>query len=139
VHPDSRYTISPAFFHYLYTRHLASRVINWAMRHTIIPDCRDSQAGLKGFSAQAAEAIFSRQIIKGFSFDVEALFLAGRMGLCVREVAVEFRYFNEPTTVEFVQDGLGMVKDVLRVRWNALRGRYRLSSSTGGDRPIATE
>lgn len=124
VHPDSRYTISPAFFHYLYTRHLASRVINWVMRRTIIPGCFDSQAGLKGFSEKAAREIFSRQIIRGFSFDVEALYLARLMGLGIREVAVEFRYFNEPTTVEFVKDGAGLVMDVLRVRWHGLKGRY---------------
>ncbi len=126
VHPDSRYTISPAFFHYLYTRHRASRVINWLMRRTIIPGCFDSQAGLKGFSEKAARQIFSRQIIRGFSFDVEALYLARLMGLGIREVAVEFRYFNEPTTVEFVKDGAGLVMDVLRVRWHSLKGRYCL-------------
>jgi dolichyl-phosphate beta-glucosyltransferase len=136
VHPDSRYTISPAFFHYLYTRHLASRVINWGMRRTLIPHCRDSQAGLKGFRAEAAEAVFSRQIIRGFPFDVEALYLAEKLGLRIREVAVEYRYFNEPTTVVFLQDGLGMIRDVLRIRMHHLRGRYRLPVRDGGRRLI---
>ncbi len=129
VHPDSRYTISPAFFHYLYTRHLASRAINWAMRHMVIPNCSDSQAGLKGFRAQAAETIFSRQTVKGFPFDVEALFLASKMGCRIREVGVEFRYFNEPTTVAFMQDGVGMLRDVARVRLHHLRGRYQIKSA----------
>ncbi len=136
VHPESRYTISPAFFHYLYTRHLASRVINWALRHTLIPNCSDSQAGLKGFRAEAAKEIFSRQRVKGFPFDVEALFLAGRMGYRTREVAVEFRYFNEPTTVQFLQDGTGMIADVVRVRLNSLRGRYHLPESHGRRRLV---
>lgn len=126
VHKDSRYTISPASFHYLYTRHLASRIVNFFMRHTIIPDCSDSQAGLKGFTAAAAEAIFSQQIVKGFPFDVEAMYLAEKMKLKIKEVAVEYRYFNEPTTVVFMQDGFSMARDVARVHMHNLRGRYRL-------------
>jgi dolichyl-phosphate beta-glucosyltransferase len=126
VHPQSRYTISPAFFNYLYTRHLASRLINWAMRRTILPRCSDSQAGLKGFRAQAAEEIFSRQRIKGFSFDIEALYLAEKMAMRIKEVPVDFKYESEPTTVVFMQDGLGIARDILKVRLGAAMGRYRL-------------
>lgn len=129
VHPESRYTISPSFFRYLFTRHLASRVINWLIRHTLIPNCSDSQAGLKGFSAEAAIAIFSRQKIKGFPFDVEALFLANKMGFRVREVAVDFQYFNEPTTVAFMQDGIGMLSDIMSIRLNALKGQYNIHTA----------
>lgn len=131
VHPETRCTLSPAFFHYLYTRHIASRVINWLMRRTIIPHSRDSQAGLKGFRADIAREIFSRQIVHGFPFDVEALYLAEKMGCSIREVAVEYRYFNEPTTVVFLQDGLRMAKDVFRVRFNHLLKRYKLPEKGG--------
>lgn len=126
VHPDSRYTISPAFFHYLYTRHLASRIINWFLRHTIIPRCRDSQAGLKGFRAGTADAVFSRQRIFGFSFDIEVLFLAEKLGYETREVAIYYRYFNEPTTVAFLKDGMGIIADIIRIHLNKFRGCYRL-------------
>lgn len=132
VDPDSRYTISPAFLRYIYTRHLSSRIINWFMRHTIIPHCRDSQAGLKGFTAEAAEIIFSRQTIFGFSFDVEALFMAEKMGYSIREVAVEFRYFNEPTTVAFLRDGLNLVSDIFKVRLNHFLGKYKLPQKNDG-------
>ncbi len=136
VDPDSRYTISPAFFHYLYTRHLASRLINWLMRRTIIPHCRDSQAGLKGFRADIAKEIFSRQIVRGFPFDVEALYLAEKMGCSIREVAVEYRYFNEPTTVIFLKDGLQMARDVFRVRINHLSKRYKLPEKGGAKKLV---
>lgn len=126
VHPDSRYTISPNFFHYLYTRHVASRLINWTLRRLIIQHCRDSQAGLKGFSDEAAKAIFSRQMIRGFTFDVEVLYLAEKMGLTIREVPVDYQYFNEPTTVQFLSDGCGMLKDIFRIYRNNISGKYRL-------------
>lgn len=125
VHENSRYTISPGFFHYLYTRHVASRLINLFLRKTAIPNCRDSQAGLKGFCAKAAEEIFSRQTIAGFSFDVEALFLARKLGFKTREVPVDYHYFDEPTTVVFFKDGLGMLKDVLKIQLNNLMGKYK--------------
>lgn len=125
VHEETRYTISPSFFHYLYTRHLASRIINWFLRWTIIPHCHDSQAGLKGFTAEAADLIFERQRIKGFSFDIEILYLAEKLGLKIREAGIEYRYFSEPTTVAFLQDGLKLVSDIIRIYANSLRGLYR--------------
>lgn len=127
VHENSRYTISPGFFHYLYTRHIASRLINFFLRKTVIPDCRDSQAGLKGFGAKAAEEIFSRLSICGFSFDVEALFLARKLGFKMREVPVDYHYFDEPTTVVFFKDGIGMLRDVLKIHFNNLTGRYKIT------------
>ena len=125
VHEETRYTISPSFFHYLYTRHLASRIINWFLRWTIIPHCHDSQAGLKGFTANAANLIFERQMIKGFSFDIEVLYLAEKLGLKTKEAGIEYRYFSEPTTVAFLQDGLKLVSDIARIYANSLRGSYR--------------
>lgn len=133
VHPDSRYTMSPAFFHYLYTRHVASRIINWFLSHTIIPNCHDAHAGLKGFKSEAAEAIFGQQIIHGFTFDVEALFLAKRMGKRICEVPIEFRYFNEPTTVAFLSDGMNIIRDIFRIRAHHLRGGYKFPTRT--DKP----
>lgn len=131
VHPETRYTMSPAFFHYLYTRHLASRIINFVMRRTILPHCNDSQAGLKGFKADVAEAIFSRQTIKGFSFDIEVLYLAERMGTNIREVPVDYKYFNEPTTVGFLKDGLGILRDVFGIRFRDALGQYKLPQNIG--------
>ena len=126
VHRDSRYTISPAFFNYLFTRHVASRLINFFLRHTIIPHCSDSQAGLKGFRAAAAREIFSRTKLTGFPFDIETLYLAEKLKYRIKEVAVDFHYFNEPTTVVFMQDGLSVLRDIAKIKLNGLFGRYRL-------------
>jgi dolichyl-phosphate beta-glucosyltransferase len=49
---------------------------------------RDSQCGFKFFTAAAAEAVFSRSVVNGFSFDVELLGIAARLGLTIREVPV---------------------------------------------------
>lgn len=122
---ESRYLMSPTFFHYLYTRHLLSRAYNALVRWTLLPGILDSQAGLKGFSARAAETIFPRMTIRGFGFDVEALLIARRHGLGTVQVPVHFRYDSEPTTVRLAQDGGTLLSDLARIRWNDLRGRYR--------------
>ena len=124
VLPDSRYEMSPTFFHYLYTRHVQSRVFNALVRMFLLPGILDSQAGLKGFTARAAHIVFSRLTIPRFGFDVEALFIAKAHGLSIQQTAVHFRYDDEPSTVRLVQSAMTMALDVLAVRWNGWRGRY---------------
>src|SRR5207247_11251156 len=118
VLPESRYLMSPSFFHYLYTRHVMSRVFNRVVRLVFLPRILDTQAGLKGFTARASELIFPRLTIAGFGFDVELLYVARKHGLKVTQQAVHYRYDDEPTTVRFVADAVGMLEDLARIRWN---------------------
>ena len=124
VLPESRYLMSPTFFHYLYTRHLMSRAFNRVVRTFLLPGILDTQAGLKGFTAAAAELCFGRTTIPGFGFDIECLYIAQQHGLTIRQTAVNFRYDDEPTTVCFVRDGRRMLQDIWQVRTSAWRGQY---------------
>ena len=124
VLPESRYVMSPSFFHYLYTRHLMSRFFNRVVRTLLIRDVLDTQAGLKGFTAAAAERIFPRLTIARFGFDVEVIFIAQQSGLTVKQTDVTFRYDDEPTTVDFAQSAVTMAGDLLKIRLNHWRGRY---------------
>ena len=125
VLPESRYDISPAFFRYLFTRHVMSRTFNWAVRHGLLPGILDTQAGLKGFTARAAEIVFPRLTVQGFGFDVELLYVARQHGLTITQKPVHYRYDHEPSTLRFTRDAITMLGDLLRIRWNGLRGRYR--------------
>lgn len=125
VLPESRYLISPAFFRYLYTRHLMGRFFNLLTRILLVPGIWDTQAGMKAFRRDAAARLFSRQTLHRFSFDVEILFLARQFRLQIAQVPVDFGYFREPTTVRFVRDSVSMMLDLLRIRRNHLLGRYR--------------
>jgi dolichyl-phosphate beta-glucosyltransferase len=124
VLPDSRYTMSPSFFHYLYTRHLMSRGFNLLARAILLRDVLDSQAGLKGFTAAAAEIVFPRITIPRFGFDVEALFVAQKHRMVVKQTAVFFKYDEEPTTVKFAQSAFTMAAELVQVRLNDWRGKY---------------
>ena len=124
VAADSRYIMSPAFFNYVYTRHLASRVFNLMVRSLLSLPVRDCQAGLKGFSKAAALTVFPRLTLDGFTFDVELLCVAKVHGLRITEVPVQFRYFSEPTTVVFLRDTFRAVADLVRVKLKAAAGEY---------------
>ncbi|MBX7106459.1 MAG: glycosyltransferase [Gemmataceae bacterium] len=87
----------------------------------------DTQAGLKGFRLEAAREIFSRLRLSGFAFDVEALFLARRLGFSIAEIParVSRSHRRKPSNVSMWREPVRMAGSLLRVRWNAITGRYR--------------
>src|SRR4051812_46742428 len=125
---ESRYLMSPSFFHYLYTRHLMSRAFNRVVQTFLLPGILDTQAGLKGFTAEAAALCFSRTTIPGFGFDIECLYIAQQHGLAIKQTAVHFRYDDEPTTVRFARDSNRMLQDIWKVKTNAWRGQYAVAN-----------
>ena len=121
---QSRYTMSPRFIPYLFTRHVGSRIFNRIVQSVLLKGIEDTQAGLKGFRADAADAIATRLSIDGFAFDIESLVIAQRHGFEIAQVPVEFRYDDEPTTVRYVRDAWRMCRDVALIRLRAWRGAY---------------
>jgi len=105
-------------------RHLIGRIFNTMVRWLVLPGLQDTQCGFKCFRNEVAEAVFPLQTLDGMSFDAEVLFIARKMGFDVQEVAIDW-YFNADSRVRLVQDSLRMGWDLLTIRWNALRGRYR--------------
>ena len=52
------------------------------------------------------------------------LFLAQKRGYRIVEVPINW-YYKANTRIHPIRDSIDMFMDVLRIRWNALRGRYR--------------
>jgi dolichyl-phosphate beta-glucosyltransferase len=103
-------------------RHLIGRVFNAHVRLFALPGIADTQCGFKLFSAEAAEALFPRLTISGFAFDVELLVMARQAGFEVRETGIVWHGRADSRVA--VSRGAAAFGDVLRVRWNALTGRY---------------
>ncbi len=83
----------------------------------------DTQCGFKMFTRDAAQSVFSRQLIDGFSFDLEVLYLARRMGIRVTEVPVQ--WFDAPgSKVDSAKVAVRFLQDLVRIRVNAAKGRY---------------
>jgi glycosyltransferase involved in cell wall biosynthesis len=104
-------------------RENVGRVFNLLMRVATGLPFHDTQCGFKLFEAKAAREIFRRQLLDGFGFDVEVLFIASRLGYRMLEVPV--RWNNVEGTTVSMWRGIAAFADPLRVRWNGLTGKYR--------------
>jgi glycosyltransferase involved in cell wall biosynthesis len=105
-----------------WSRHAIGRVFNWCVKLLVLRGVDDTQCGFKLFSVHAAETLFRLQRLDGFGFDVEILFLAQRAGLVIRELPVTWAYSRE-SKVNIASGGRGFL-DLLRIRWNQIRGMY---------------
>jgi len=99
------------------------RIFNLLVRALAVPGVRDTQCGFKLFSGEAAEAVFSRCRLDGFSFDVEALYVARRLGYRIAEVPVVWR--NDAASRVTLLRGAAAFLDLVRIRANDWAGRYR--------------
>ena len=104
-------------------RDRVGRLFNLAMRIVTGLPFRDTQCGFKLFEAGAARAIFSRQLLDGFGFDVEVLFIARRLGLKCLEVPVKWN--DVAGTKVSLWRGVAAFLDPVKVRWNGLAGKYQ--------------
>jgi dolichyl-phosphate beta-glucosyltransferase len=96
-------------------RQSMGKVFNALVRTLVFGGFHDTQCGFKLFTSKAARDIFSVMKIKGFAFDVEALFLAKKMGYGIKEVPV--RWFNSPLSkVRVLRDSSRMFLDLLKIR-----------------------
>lgn len=101
--------------HQPWYREVMGKLFNLLVQAVALPGIRDTQCGFKGFRAVAAEAIFSRAVIDGFSFDVEALFLARRLGFTIEEIPVEW-YNDERSTLDPLSDSIAMLRELMKIR-----------------------
>ena len=104
-------------------RHIIGRVFNWLVRMLVLPGLQDTQCGFKCFRADVVEKVFPLVAIKGWTFDVEALFIARRFGYSIREIPIPW-YYNSHSNVSVLRDSLQMGSDLLKIRWKAMNGRY---------------
>ena len=72
-------------------REVMGRLFNRLVQALLLPGLRDTQCGFKLFTDRAAQAAFSVSSLDGFSFDVEALYVARHRGLRIAEVPVTWR------------------------------------------------
>lgn len=100
-----------------------------------IREISDTQCGFKAFKQDAAESLFSKindlhggfNTISGSSvtsgFDVELLYMAEKMGYKIKEVPVKWLYV-ETRRVNPINDSIDGVMELLKIRYNQLKGRY---------------
>ena len=99
-------------------RHLVGRVFNSLIRILALPGLNDTQCGFKCFRAPIAEELFNEMTIKGWSFDVEILYLAQQRGYKIVEIPIPW-YFNPDSHISVVKDSLQMALDIFKIRFRS--------------------
>jgi glycosyltransferase involved in cell wall biosynthesis len=116
-------------------RHFMGRVFNLIVRILLLPGLQDTQCGFKLFRREAVRTILDKSRLyregtaevrgpRVTAFDVELLVVARRQGFRIRSISVAWTYGTQ-SKVNPVRDTLSNLSDVLLVKWNDLRGRYR--------------
>lgn len=91
----------------------------------IVPlEIKDTQCGFKLFRKDIAHIITRKQRIFGWGFDVEFLYIAKSHGFSIAEVPVDW-YNDKGSKLHAFRDGLRMLKELFKIRINAILGRYR--------------
>lgn len=114
-HPDSRLQVPPTLLGYTFRRRVQSLLFRGVVRWLLPLPYGDTQAGLKGMSAAAAERVVPELECDGFGFDCELLTACARAGITVTETPVCVRYDNRASTTR-TSTGFRMLREVWRIR-----------------------
>ncbi len=88
-----------------------------------LPNTPDSQCGFKFFRGPVAHDLFGAAVIDRWMFDLEILRLARHRNYAVKQLPVEWT--NDPDSrLRLTVDTLRMIRDLARIRWRFLTGRY---------------
>lgn len=125
--PDSQLEV-----HQTFLREFAGRTFNRILRLLVGLPFHDTQCGFKAFRREAARDIFASQSISGWGFDAEILLIAKRRNYKIIETPV--RWINSADSrLSIWRDAPKMLIDLLKIRWNDMRGCYK-SSASNADR-----
>jgi glycosyltransferase involved in cell wall biosynthesis len=106
-------------------RRIASAIFTSFVSRFAVTGISDTQCGLKGFRAAAAERLFRLSVVDGFIFDVEVLYLAYKLNLDVKRIPVR-QVRNEASTISLPWHSAGMLLDLLGIPLRFYRGGYDL-------------
>jgi len=115
-------------------RHLMGRVFNKIVQTLLLPGIEDTQCGFKLIRGDVAKELCQLQTINGWGFDVELLYIARQHGYRIREVPITW-YYMPGSRIQPVRDTMAMLRDVLRIRRNGRKARYRKLQATGDELP----
>ena len=119
----SRTAIDNEDAHRTALRRLMSGGLRLLVRTVVRIGIRDTQCGFKMYTREAARCLHSMQTISGFSFDLEILYLASKLGYRIAEVPVA--WIDAPgSKVDTRKEAQRFLRDLLRIKLNDLRGRY---------------
>lgn len=118
-----------------FARAVAGGAFSLLTRAAGVTGVRDSQCGLKGFTAESAALLFGLATVDDFAFDVEILAIARAHELDVVEVPVQMRRPSQ-SSVDVVGDGWRMLQTVRAVAARRRAGAYEIPAPASRARKI---
>lgn len=111
-------------------RRFISSFGNILVQAILLPGFKDTQCGFKGFRSSIAKQIFEKQRVDSWGFDMEVLAIARRMNYRIAHLAIPDWQDMEGGTlnagpVKAFRAAFKTFLDLLRIRFNLLRGVYK--------------
>ena len=104
-------------------RQITHVVYSFLVRFLIAIPFSDTLAGLKGMNTEAARRILPKLTIDRFSFDVELLLVAKKMGLKIKELPVSLKNVGK-SNLKITKDGPQMFAEVIKIWARDKKGKY---------------
>jgi dolichyl-phosphate beta-glucosyltransferase len=109
-------------------RNLASKGFSFIVGRFVAGGMFDTQCGIKGFRADAANDLFSVSRINGFTLDVELLYIALKRNYDIKRLPVTLRS-QEGQSVKLLKHSFTMMADLIKIKINHLSKKYEKKSS----------
>jgi len=110
-------------------RKLISGFGNFLVQILLLPGISDTQCGFKAFTRDSAQVVFSLQTIESWGFDMEILAIARKKGYNIGLINVpDWRDIKEGSKISGtspIKASLQTFGDLMRIRWQIIRGRYK--------------
>lgn len=106
-----------------FLRSFGSKIFSFVVGGLMAGKFGDTQCGLKGFTAKAANELFGMSGINGFAIDVELLYLALKKNYTICKVPVKLRK-QGVSTVKVFKHGFLMLVDLIKIKVNRMSGKY---------------
>ena len=111
--------------HQNFLRELMGRTSNLLIQIVAARGIKDTQCGFKAFNTTTTQKIFEKQVIFGYGFDIELLYLARKLGLKVAEVPVLW-YNNQASSVSPIKDSIITFYELFKIRFTHSKERASL-------------
>lgn len=86
---------------------------------------KDTQCGFKLYRSTVAKELFQLSNIKGWCFDVEILLIAQKKACKIKELPINVKNTERISRINVVGSGIQMLYDLVKLRINLFRGKYR--------------
>ena len=97
-------------------RKFMGAIFNFLVSRMLIKGIKDTQCGFKMFRKSFIKDLFDPLHLEGYGFDLEVLYLAQRMNLRIKEVAVNWTHV-EGSKVNLFKDSLWMFWNIIQIRF----------------------